>query len=212
VNVSPAPTRLAYFLPDGQAWALSSQNPDGIILDHSTDWGTTWNRLRLSFPTGDWWPTQLHFTSPGVGWMVVQQMTSQVFSSAKVMKTTDSGVTWQSYDLPMAGEVSFTSPVNGWLQASAEDQLFYTIDGGLTWMPAERSGYPLSQSTHPDGTTLSGWQTSSTGWAATSQGECTGEKFTPAFTCQVERALWQTLDGGQSWSAIPLPVNIPVKH
>ena len=79
-------------------------------------------------------------------------------------------------------------------------------------MPAEPSAYPLSQSTYPDGTTLSGWQTGTTGWAATSQGDCTGDKSTPAFTCQVERTLWQTLDGGQSWNAIPLPVNNPVKH
>jgi photosystem II stability/assembly factor-like uncharacterized protein len=142
----------------------------------------------------------------------VQQMTSQVLNAASLLKTTDGGLTWQSYELPTAGVVSFNSTVDGLLLGSVSDQLFHTTDGGLTWNPANLRASPLSVSTYPDGKTLSGWQTSSTGWAATSQGDCTGDKSTLGFTCQVNHLLWQTLDGGQNWSAVPLPINKPVKR
>jgi hypothetical protein len=195
-DVSPAPTRLAYFLPGGQAWAVSDPNQDRIDVYHSFDWGKTWTLLDLGFPLDEQWPVQLHFTSLTTGWMVVQQMTSQVFNTASLLKTTDGGLTWQSYELPTAGVVSFNSTADGWLLGNLSDQLFHTTDGGLTWNPADLRAYPLSTSTYPDGKTLSGWQTSSTGWAATSQGNCTGDKSTPGFTCQVNHRLWQTLDGG----------------
>jgi hypothetical protein len=212
VDVSPAPVKMAYFLPGGQVWALSDHNQEGMILYRSSNWGAAWESIDLNLPSGDWWPMQLHFTSPTAGWIVVQQVTSQVFSAASLIKTTDGGISWQSFNLPIAGEVRFTSPVDGWLLGRASGQLFHSTDDGLTWQPAERSGYLLSQSTYPDGAALSGWQTGTTGWAATSRGMCTGEKSTPNFTCQVDRALWQTLDGGQSWSPVPLPVNTRIKH
>jgi photosystem II stability/assembly factor-like uncharacterized protein len=211
-EISPAPVTLAYFQPGGQAWALSSPNQDGIILYRSNDQGATWASLNVSLPSGDERPSQLHFTSPTTGWIVLQQMTSQVFSTATLLKTADGGLTWQSTILPIAGEVSFTTPTDGWLLNSAADQLFHTTDGGISWMPADPSGYTLSLSNYPDGTATYGWQTSSTGWAATAQGNCTGDKSTPGFTCQVDRLVWQTFDGGQSWSAVPLPLNIPVKR
>jgi photosystem II stability/assembly factor-like uncharacterized protein len=212
VDISPALTNLAYFLPSGQSWALSSPNDEALRLFNSSDRGKTWTSVNLNLPFYNGIPIQLQFTSANTGWMVVKKMTSQAFSIASLMKTTDGGLTWQSYDLPMAGQVSFTSPEQGWLMGSTAEQFFQTTDGGHTWVPAERSGYSISRSTFPDGKTSSGWETSTTGWAATSQGRCTGDKATPGFTCQVDRLLWQTLDGGQSWSAIPLPVSNPNKH
>ncbi len=212
VDVSPSPTRLAYFLPGGQAWVLSDPNPEGVSLYRSTNWGKNWDSLNLSLPFGEGWPIQLQFTSPNTGWMVLQKVTSQVFSVASLMKTNDGGITWQSYDLPMAGQVRFTSSTEGWLLGSAADQLYHTTDSGLTWEIAQLSLYPHSLSTYPKGTAQSGWQTATTGWAATSQGLCTGDKSTPGFTCQVDQLLWQTLNGGQRWSAIPLPGINPVKH
>jgi photosystem II stability/assembly factor-like uncharacterized protein len=150
---------------------------------------------------------QLQFDSPTSGWMVIQQMTSQALSSATLMKTTDGGLTWTPYVLPSVGEVSFPSQSEGWLINRANDQLFHSTDAGLTWTPAQLSEYPQSQSNYPAGTARSGWQSGSIGWAATSQGGCSGEKSSPGFTCLVDRALWQTLDGGQHWDKIPLPAD-----
>jgi photosystem II stability/assembly factor-like uncharacterized protein len=212
VDISPATTKLAYFLPSGQAWSLSYPSDEVLRLFHSSDWGKTWKSLDLdqSFYNGN--PIQLQFNSASTGWMVVQKVTNQIFSAATLLKTTDGGLTWQPYDLPISGQISFTSPSDGWLLNSSSDQSFHTKDGGLTWMPAEQSGYLLSRSSFPEGTTLSGWQNSSTGWAASSDGQCSGDKLAPDFTCQVDRSLWQTVDGGQSWNVVPLPVDDPLKQ
>jgi hypothetical protein len=208
-DVSPAPVNLAAYLSSGQAWAVSTSNHDGMGLFHSSDWGQSWDNIDLRLPPGDWWPMQLQFSSPTTGWMVIQQMTSQAFSSAELMKTTDGGVSWQFIVLPVAGSVSFTSQAEGWLMGSAEDILYHSTDGGLTWMPAQLNAYPQSLSSFPAGTERFGWQTRTSGWAATSEGGCTGEKSSPGFTCQVEHALWQTLDGGLRWVPIPLPGDNP---
>ncbi len=212
VDVSPTAVKLASFLPGGQAWTISDADEEGTSLYHSNDWGATWERLDLRLPLADVWPVQLHFTTITSGWMVVQQVTRQVFSAATFLKTTDGGLTWQSYSLPIAGLVSFTSQSEGWLLGNTSGQLFHTTNGGVTWLPAEPSGNLLSIATYPEGTSRYGWQTVTTGWSASFNGDCTGNKSSPDFTCQVKSLLWQTLDGGQSWSAIPLPINNPVKH
>ena len=209
VDVSPAPVNLAYFLPGGPAWALSTSNHEGMGLYRSSDWGKTWQSIGLSQPPGDWWPTQLQFTTPTAGWILLKQMTSQAFSSAVLIRTTDGGLNWQSVAVPASGKVSFTSQAEGWLINESENQLYHSSDGGLTWTPAQLSTNPQTLSNFPAGTQRSGWQTGTTGWAATSQGGCTGDKSTPSFTCQVEHALWQTLDGGLHWESIPLPGDNP---
>jgi photosystem II stability/assembly factor-like uncharacterized protein len=209
LDVSPAAVNLAYFLPTGQAWALTTSNHVGMGLYQSSDRGKSWKSITLSVPSGNWWPMQLQFDSPTSGWMVIQQMTSQALSSAILMKTTDGGLTWTPYVLPSIGEVSFSTQSEVWLINRANDQLYHSPNAGLTWTPAQLSEYPQSQSNYPAGTARSGWQSGSTGWAATSQGLCSGEKSSPGFTCQVEQALWQTLDGGLRWETVPLPGDNP---
>jgi photosystem II stability/assembly factor-like uncharacterized protein len=212
LDISPAPTKLAYFLPGGHAWAISNPNQGVLSLYHSTDQGSTWEDFDLSLPDGSWWPKQLHFSSPTDGWMVLQKVTSQAFSAATLLKTTDGGLTWKSFELPIMGAVTFTSPLEGWLRGSEADQVFHTTDGGFTWTKSALNADLLSKPIYPQGVMLSSWQNTTTGWAATTQTSCTGEKSSSVFACQVDHAAWQTLDGGQTWSAIPLPLNIPVKR
>lgn len=95
VDISPAPIQLAYFLPSGQAWALSAQNQEYASLYHSSNWGTTWENLDLTLPADGWWPLQLQFTTPDIGWVVMQKETSQAFDVGTLMKTSDGGLTWQ---------------------------------------------------------------------------------------------------------------------
>jgi len=211
-DISPAPVQLAYFLPTGQAWALFTQNQEQASLYHSSNWGATWENLDLTLPPDAWRPLQLQFTSPTTGWAVLQKETSQAFDIGILMKTSDGGLTWQSSDLPAADKIDFTSKAEGWLLNTNTDELYLTMDGGLTWQIAQREENLLTQPGVPEGTTLSGWQTDSLGWSVTSMGSCSGEKTSPSFSCQVNTALWQTQDGGETWEEVHLPNKVPIKQ
>jgi hypothetical protein len=211
-DISPAPIQLAYFLPSGQTWAVSTLNQDHTSLYHSSNWGATWESLDLTLPPDAWWPLQLQFTSPTTGWLVIQKETSQAFDVGILMKTSDGGITWQSADLPTADKINFTSQTEGWLLNAANDELYQTTDGGLSWQIAQREEYLLSQPLLPERTILSGWQANGLGWAATSRSSCSGEKPSPDFSCQVNTVLWQTQDGSDSWEEVHLPNNQPIKQ
>ncbi len=204
-DISPAAVLLAYLQPGGQTWALSSLNDGRFILYHSSNFGVSWEPLELFLPPGSWWPLQLQFSSPSNGWMVMQSETSQVFSSAILMKTSDGGLSWQNYDLPAAAKIEFTSSSDGLLQNSISGEYYRTTDGGISWQIAPTAKYPFSQSQVPEGTTISGWQSGDLGWSVTTQGSCSRGKFNPVSGCQLNTQLWQTLDGGQNWEQVPMP-------
>jgi hypothetical protein len=205
-DISPAPVQLAYFRLDGQAWAVSSSDQGSINLNFSFNWGMDWEAVSLNLPDKDTWrPRQIQFLSATEGWMVIQKQTSQAFNIGMLLKTTDGGSTWQTYPLPASGKVDFSSTTEGRLLDSQFDTLYQTQDGGLTWQLAQSGKSLLLAQPLPAGTTESGWFGKSLGWAVTTVGSCNGEKSTPGFSCEVESALWQTRDTGQTWEELPLP-------
>lgn len=216
-SISTAPVELAYFLPvgqelpagkelsNGQAWTLSTTDQGQVTLHHSSNWGATWENLELTLPPGSWWPLQLQFTSSTTGWVVLQTETSQAFSTAILLKTRDGGLSWQTIYLPASGKINFTSPSEGWLSNNANGELYHSIDGGLSWRAAMLDTYPFPQPKLPEGTSASGWQTTSLGWSVTVQGSCSGDKSSSSFVCQANPTVWQTVDGGQNWETIPRP-------
>jgi photosystem II stability/assembly factor-like uncharacterized protein len=104
--------------------------------------------------------------------------------------------------------VDFSTPLDATMVSSQQGEIFKTLDGGVTWQ-STKDGKPLSLANLlPQATTLSGWFGETFGWAATASGNCSGEKFSSAFTCSVESGLWQTQDSGQTWQAINLPGQI----
>ncbi len=211
-EISPGPVQLAYFLPAGQAWAVSTLSNDQLVLYFSADQGKRWDSFDLSLPSDGWNPLQVKFTSDADGWLLLQKVTSQAFDLGLLLKTSDAGITWQSYDLPVAGQINFTSGSEGWLVNGDRQQLFHTNDGGITWQTAKLDAYPLVKTPVPAGTTWSGWQDGGLGWAATSDGSCQGTKGTADFTCQVDHRLWQSTDGGKHWELIPLPPASTIKQ
>ena len=202
-DISPAAVQLAYFLPEGHAWAISAPRTGLIQLYRSSVGSSSWEILSITLPEGDWWPLQFQFTSPAQGWLVLQKIASQAFSTSLLLKTEDGGLSWQSYDLPRAGKISFSSPSEAWI--SNEIETYHSLDDGVTWQAAQPGLPLLSPPNLPEGTTLSGWQSSNLAWAATSTGECTGKKSSPGFSCRLIYSLWQSLDSGTSWEAISMP-------
>jgi photosystem II stability/assembly factor-like uncharacterized protein len=212
LDISPSLVHLAYFLPDGQTWALAGFTDGAPAIYHSSDLGASWTPQELSLPTSDWSPVQLQFTSATSGWMVLRKVTSSAFDVGILLKTVDGGYSWQTYELPVAGKISFTSPVEGWLINIDHTQLYHTMDSGHTWQVASLADQVQSEIPLPPGTAVSGWQASGLSWAATSSGTCLGDKSTPGFACQVEHTLWQSRDGGKTWQEIPLPVASGIKQ
>jgi hypothetical protein len=205
-DISPAPIQYASFLPSGEGWAISVQNEDVPILYHTSDFGKAWEVVDFPLPLdGAWYPLQLQFSSPHDGWVVLQRQTSQAFNSAILMKTSDGGRTWRQSELPAVSTIQFVSPDEGWMANPTGDGFFHTMDGGKTWQPATPDRIAKSLATLPEGASLSGWQGNSLGWVVTTTGDCSGDKSTSTFTCQVDNGLQQSLDGGKTWQEIPLP-------
>jgi len=210
-DISPAPIQVAYFLPSGHVWAFTTLNVETPELYYSSNWGVSWESYQLTLPPDDWRAVQLQFSSDSSGWLVLQKVTSQAFDTGVLLKTIDGGLTWQTINLPTAGQITFTTPTDGWLLNAERELLFHTSDGGLAWQAARLTDYPSVRATLPAATILSGWQTNGLGWAATSNGSCQGEKTKPGFTCQVDNSLWQSVDGGKTWKLVALPTEATIK-
>ncbi len=204
-HISPGSVQLAYFLPSGEAWALTGQENENMILYLSSSMGEKWENQQIKLPPDLWRPIQLQFTSPTNGWIVLKKSTSQAFNIGILMKTSDGGITWTTNDLPIAAPINFLSDEDGWMASDSDNPVYHTLDGGLTWQTEKYNDYPLSILSVPKNATLSGWQANGLGWAVISDGNCTGDKDAPGFTCQTTTSLHQSLDGGQSWQKIPLP-------
>jgi hypothetical protein len=204
-DISPAPIQLAYFLPSGAAWAVSAAYDDSLVLYASANGGTSWEKYQLAVLAGEWEPIQMQFTSSTNGWIVLQKVASQAFDEAVWLKTGDGGLSWQTFELPMAGTVSLGTSADGWLVSRNQERVFHTQDNGLSWQPSELAENPQASANLPDGTTISGWQAGGLGWAVTSSGSCQGDKGTNGFSCQVRTGLWLSTDHGKSWE----PINPP---
>ena len=212
VDISPSSIQIAYFLPGGQAWALSNLDELQPAIYYSYDGGASWDSYPLTLPAVEWKPLQLQFNSPTQGWAVLQKVSSQAFQKAILLKTSDGGLTWQTYDLPIVGKINFSSQSEGWLLTTDQQQVFHTTTGGLSWQAAEPRDYPSVNAALPAGTAFSGWSTENLGWATTSNGSCVGEKGSPGFTCKLDNQLWQSVDSGKTWEMIPLPEISPNKR
>ncbi len=205
-DVSPAPVQLAYILPSGEAWAVSTATQASYTLYHRSELGQSWNTSEILLPPDAWKPLQLHFDSAMDGWIVFKKATSQVFSSGILLKTTDAGSSWQAYDLPVGEKITFLSPESAWQLDQHNGLLYVSSDAGATWSLDTSSKSPHQVSQYPLGVTTSGWVNADLGWSVTMSGSCSGPKGILAPSCQTENSVWLTIDGGQDWEKISLPV------
>ncbi|MFT4605528.1 MAG: photosystem II stability/assembly factor-like uncharacterized protein, partial [Rhodothermales bacterium] len=118
----------------------SEQLRGNAVVLRTADGGATWSRVyessRASGIDGEWgW--KISFPTPMVGYVSVEYASNWDGQTAKVLKTTDAGLTWNPVEV--TGSVSraglqgigFTTPDRGW--ASGRGITSYTEDGGATW-------------------------------------------------------------------------------
>lgn len=130
------------------AWSKFGKTSSEITLARSADRGQTWQEHVIStFNVPAAYPVSLFFFDTAHGWVVANTSTGRG-SRGVIFTTSDQGNTWNSFQLPFAGSVSFSSPLHGWLVggqfATMQNRLMVTHDGGQTWL--EQSAFPLAKS------------------------------------------------------------------
>jgi photosystem II stability/assembly factor-like uncharacterized protein len=132
--LSDTAIRKAFFLDDRHGWLIATTNEINHQLFVTNDNGQTWQEISTpSLDTG-WLPHSLQFTDTQNGWIVVKQLTRSNFSNGVLHRTTDSGKSWQAFDLPIGEAVRFTTPEVGWVAGGVGgNELYHTLDGGRSW-------------------------------------------------------------------------------
>jgi hypothetical protein len=170
--------------------------------------------------------------SDSYAWIALRLKTGSNWSQGVLYITSDAGLTWQERPLPAGGHVLFTDSRTGWLIGGrGGDEVYQTSDGGFTWQlmekPLSDEGFsPIHQfaalqnptsswaASLPENIVQITWANPSTGWVTTQTGVCSGYKprvgealpsGVDAFRCIQDTRLWQTLDGGFTWSEVTVP-------
>jgi photosystem II stability/assembly factor-like uncharacterized protein len=134
--------------------------------------GQDWDRVLIGNPYGHFWG--IDFATDSVGWVVGDG--DQSANYGVVYRSGDGGVTWElqlaTGSLDIVYDVAAISPRRA-VVVSALGYIRYTLDGGLSWLDAERPSGSLLSAVEFDGRI---------GWAAGNQ-------------ATVERST----DGGRTW-------------
>ncbi len=126
----------AYFFDENRGIIIggtdaSLNTAKGVVL-YTEDGGETWSVRHTSSGNGEWgW--KISFPTPKIGYVSIENFRPNV-PTAKVLKTTDAGLTWT--EVPIEGSrslqgVGFLTEKVGW--ASGRGTTFMTTDGGDTW-------------------------------------------------------------------------------
>jgi glucose/arabinose dehydrogenase/photosystem II stability/assembly factor-like uncharacterized protein len=137
------------FIDSNTGWIVwMTSNADGssaFTIAHTNDNGANWSAFTPSlFEAGEVASyadkAQMGWFDKQTGWLAVKQSSGSNFSLGTLFTTSDGGKTWTRSMLPVADQVTFSTPRIGWASGRPTgDQIFKTQDGGSTW-----------QSTQPD--------------------------------------------------------------
>ena len=196
------------FVTDGDGFALTGPQPGGLEVTH--DAGESWAPVELALPpgeTGAVYDDALPVAVAGGDLVlpaIVGGETDQGFVSSTLAfyTATDLGVTWQlagTLSDPTFGQDSGDVAVavvdaRTWFVVSPAGGVHETIDGGLSW---------TTVATVPDlhGVVEASFGSPTVGWALVAGHGCTGNKA----GCSTWSEVFRTIDGGRTWSAVPLP-------
>lgn len=188
----------------------------------SLDGGTTWTtsgssvQATLGQPNGRVpLPVELARITKTHAYILTKAVGGLAFPTWQVAFTGDGGATWSLRPVPCAGaftlgaEIAASSTDDVWLlcgsQASAgsqSKQLFRSADGGQTWVLAASAtglGTPPASSVAPNPLPLGGYVSPFT----IGHHNLAVASTTRAWLFPARASLYETSDGGGSWSATP---------
>ncbi|MEW5987159.1 MAG: glycoside hydrolase domain-containing protein [Chloroflexota bacterium] len=169
--------------------------PGGHELYVSRDGGQSWQRQEVAAGYYDL-PT---FTTTQNGVLPVT-----LADRVEFYTTQDQGQSWRlAASLPFTGGLApgVKAPVSvidgqNWVAAApGTNNLALTSDGGQTWRTVEVGS--------PDASVVTiEFSSPAAGWLQTVETACRGDKAAGTFDCTNEMNVWQTADGGHTWSEI----------
>ena len=143
------------FIDLNTGWMLwTTMDNDGTSLftiAHTTNQGTDWTTTTpLFFESGEISAysekAEMGWFDEQTGWVSVKQSSGSNFSNGTLFTTSDGGNSWTRFTLPIADQVYFSNPLNGWTTGGpASNEIFNTQDGGHTWQSAALD-FPLNSS------------------------------------------------------------------
>ena len=145
-DISPAPSqelRTASFLDDSLGFAVTSRMNADLTISYqifiTNNRGASWQEKEiatyaLSDPDALASNIRISFENSLQGWVQFKRLTSANFSLASLFRTQDGGTSWQTYQIPEAGEMLFFDASSGYLAGGTQFQNFYrTSSGGVSW-------------------------------------------------------------------------------
>jgi len=209
-DITPANTQQgvskAFFLDAKTGWAIlpgSDGEGTSLTVASTRDGGKNWQNAEIALDA----TTQgrqlagaasVYFTDAQQGWLIVNFTSSSNFSFGAAFHTEDGGSTWTALPTPpAAGNISFVTAQNGWMVGGpAQDQIWSTRDGGVTWQSAAISA--------PAGCAGSQTVYSLPVFTGTSNGRLTSTTVNSNGNCAMD---YVTADGGQSWQTAQVSKN-----
>lgn len=133
IDMSPHANTLVEikFLTEAMGFACGSNNSGAIILK-TTDGGSSWTEIFNSNIPGEYvWKLQILEDSPNVLFGAVSSVSP---FNGKLIKSTDNGINWNSYDAPETDiqAVGFINENVGWMGGHTTG-FYETVNGGLSW-------------------------------------------------------------------------------
>jgi hypothetical protein len=187
-----------FFLDAKTGWVilLGSDGEGASIMVASTrNGGKTWQNAQVALDSiaqgrrvGG--VASVYFADIQQGWLILRLTSSSNFSLGAALHTVDGGLTWTALPTPpAAGNIVFVTSQNGWMVGGpAQDQLWSTRNGGVTWQSVTIPA--------PEGCTGSRPAYSLPFFTGKSDGRLTATTVNPDGNCVID---YGTADGGQSW-------------
>jgi hypothetical protein len=207
-DITPANTQLgiskAFFLDAKTGWAILPRSDGASVMVASTrNGGKSWRNAEVALDAATQGrqlagAASVYFTDAQHGWLIVTLASSSNFSIGAAFHTEDGGSTWTALPTPpAAGNISFTTAQNGWMVGGpAQDQIWFTHDGGATWQSATISV--------PEGCGGSQTVYNLPVFTGSNNGQLTASRVNSTSNCTID---YVTADGGQSWQTAQVSKN-----